>query len=85
MNERAKEIEKSIIDDTINNDGMTGIQAFINFLSQAEHNNDEKEEIFSLVRRALQSPFQDRYKPINALVCRSVEWQAERLAKLEHE
>ena len=83
IEERAKEIERSIIDDAINQDGDKGTEAFKHFINSNQMNEDEMIELNLLVFAALSAPFSDRYKPLNALVCRAVEWQAERLARLE--
>lgn len=84
MNERAKEIEKSIINDTVNDDSENGTMAFLNFIN-GYLSLEEYETLHNLIKDALQSPFADRHKPLNALVCRAVEWQSERLAQLEKE
>jgi hypothetical protein len=84
MIERAKEIEKSIIDDTVNG-SWNGMDAFISFISYNNLSNEECEALNEMVKQALQAPFSDRHKPLNALVCRAVEWQSERLAQLEQE
>ncbi|MDD3644378.1 MAG: hypothetical protein PHR19_02500 [Bacteroidales bacterium] len=83
--ERVAEIEKSIIDDTINYDGDKGLESFLAFVTSEEMTGDEAKTLNDVIVAALQAPFADRYKPVNAIVCRAVEWQAERLAKLEDE
>lgn len=85
IKKRALEIEKSIIDDTINHENDRGLLSFISFLNSLDMTKDETESLNDFVINALQAPFSDRHKPLNALVCRAVEWQAERLARLEGE
>jgi hypothetical protein len=83
--ERVAEIEASIITDTISLDGDTGLEAFIAFITSEEITSDEAKTLNDIIAAALSAPFADRHKPINAIVCRAVEWQADRLAKLEDE
>jgi len=83
--ERVAEIEQSIIDDTINYDGDKGLESFIAFITSEEITSEEAKTLNDIIVAALSAPFADRHKPINAIICRAVEWQAERLAKLEEE
>jgi hypothetical protein len=83
--QRAQEIEKVLIKDALNGHIDICIEAFKNFITSDEMNDYETITLRDIVEQALGAPFPDRYKPINALVCRAVEWQAERLAKLEQE
>jgi hypothetical protein len=83
--DRIAEIEQSIIDDTVMFDGDKGLESFIAFITSEEVTGDEAKTINDVIVAALQAPFSDRHKPINAIICRSIEWQAERLAKLEDE
>ena len=85
LSRRSDEIELSIIDDTINYDGDKGLEAFIAFITSEEITSDEAKTLNDVIVSALSAPFSKRYEPINAIVCRAVEWQAERLAKLEEE
>ena len=85
LSRRSDEIELSIIDDTINHDGDKGLEAFLAFVTSEEMTGDEAKTLNDIIVAALSAPFADRYKPVNALVCRAIEWQAERLAKLEEE
>jgi hypothetical protein len=82
---RPQEIEKILIKDALNGHIDICIEAFKNFITSDEMNGYETITLHDIIDAALRAPFSDRHKPINALVCRSVEWQAERLAKLEHE
>jgi hypothetical protein len=83
--DRIAEIEQSIIDDTVMFDGDKGLEAFLAFITSEEITSDEANTLNDIIVAALSAPFSDRHKPINAIVCRAVEWQAERLAKLEEE
>jgi hypothetical protein len=83
--DRVAEIEQIIIDDTVMFDGDKGLEAFIAFITSEEITGDEAKVLNDVIVSALQAPFADRHKPINAIICRSIEWQAERLAKLEEE
>jgi hypothetical protein len=85
IKDRIAEIEQSIIDDTVMFDGDKGIEAFLAFITSEEITGDEAKVLNDVIVSALQAPFADRHKPINAIICRSVEWQAERLARLEEE
>jgi len=85
IKDRIAEIEKSIIDDTVMFDGDKGIESFLAFITSEEITGDEAKTLNDVIVSALQAPFADRHKPINAVVCRAVEWQAERLARLEDE
>jgi hypothetical protein len=81
--ERTAEIEQSIIDDTVMFDGDKGLESFLAWLKSDDVTGDEAKTINDVIVAALSAPFADRHKPINAIVCRSVEWQAERLTRLE--
>jgi hypothetical protein len=83
--DRIAEIEQSIIDDTVMFDGDKGLEAFLAFITSEEITSDEAKTLNDIIIAALSAPFADRHKPINAIVCRAVEWQADRLAKLEAE
>ena len=83
--DRAQEIENSIIADTVMFDGDKGLESFLAFITSEEITGDEAKTLNDVIVAALSSPFSDRHKPINAIICRAVEWQAERLAKLEEE
>jgi hypothetical protein len=83
--ERTAEIEQSIIDDTVMFDGDKGLESFLAFITSEEITSDEAKTLNDVIVSALSAPFSDRHKPINAIICRSVEWQAERLAKFEEE
>jgi hypothetical protein len=82
---RSQEIEKILIKDALNGHIDICIEAFKNFITSDEMNAYETITLQDIIESALRAPYADRHKPINALVCRSVEWQAERLAKLEQE
>jgi hypothetical protein len=81
--DRAQEIENSIIADTVMFDGDKGLESFLAFITSEEITGDEAKTLNDVIVAALSSPFSDRHKPINAIICRAVEWQAERLAKLD--
>jgi hypothetical protein len=85
IKDRIAEIEQSIIDDTVMFDGDKGIAAFLAFITSEEITGDEAKVLNDVIVTALSAPFSDRHKPINAIICRSVEWQADRLARLEEE
>jgi hypothetical protein len=85
IKDRIAEIEKSIIDDTVMFDGDKGLRSFIAFITSEEITGYEARAINDVVIAALLAPFSERHKPINAIICRAVEWQAERLARLEEE
>lgn len=82
---RAKQIEETLIKDAINGHLDLCVEAFKAFITSDEMNGYEAITLQDIIESALQAPFADRHKPINALICRSVEWQAERLAQLEGE
>jgi len=83
--DRVAEIEQSIIDDTVMFDGDKGLESFLAWLKSDDVTGDEAKTLNDVIVAALQAPFADRHKPINAIICRAVEWQAERLARLEEE
>ena len=85
IKDRIAEIEQSIIDDTVMFDGDKGLESFIAFITSEEITSDEAKVLNDVIVAALSAPFSERHKPINAIICRSIEWQAERLAKLEEE
>jgi len=85
ITDRVAEIEQSIIDDTVMFDGDKGLESFLAWLKSDDVTGDEAKVLNDVIVAALAAPFSDRHKPINAIICRSVEWQAERLAKLEEE
>jgi hypothetical protein len=65
--------------------GDKGLEAFLAFITSEEITGDEAKVLNDVIVAALSAPFADRHKPIKAIICRSVEWQAERLAKFEEE
>jgi len=85
IKDRTQEIQNSIIADTVMLDGDKGLESFIAFITSEEITSDEAKTLNDIIVAALSAPFADRHKSINAIVCRSVEWQAERLARLEEE
>lgn len=82
---RAEQIEKILIKDALNGHLDQCVEAFKAFITSDEMNGYETITLQDIIESALQAPFADRHKPINALICRAVEWQSERLAKLEQE
>ena len=75
-------IQQIIINDTINRTSDLGIEAFKAFITSDEMNPYEQACLQDIIIAALEAPFADRHKPFNALVCRAVEWQSERLEEL---
>jgi len=85
IKQRSEQIEKILIKDAINGHLDQCVEAFKNFITSDEMNAYETITLQDIIEAALRAPYADRHKQINALVCRSVELQAERLAKLEQE